>query len=103
MRVMYKITLPVEQGNQTLANGSLMTKLQAILGELKPEAAYFGVIGGQRGAYIVCDLADPSGIPGAVEPFFMAFNADVEICPVMTAEDLAKSGPAIERAAKQYL
>ncbi len=41
MRVLLKVTLPVETGNQAIADGSLPTKMQAILGDLKPEAAYF--------------------------------------------------------------
>jgi hypothetical protein len=48
------------------------------------------------------DLKDPSHIPALAEPWFLAFNASAEIHPVMTPEDLAKAGPAIERAAKKY-
>lgn len=31
-----------------------------------------------------------------------AFNATVEVTPAMTIQDLAKAGPAIERAVKKY-
>ena len=36
------------------------------------------------------------------EPWFLAFNASVEIHPVMIPDDLAKAGGAIENAVKKY-
>jgi hypothetical protein len=36
------------------------------------------------------------------EPWFLAFNASVEIHPVMVPEDLAKAGGAIDNAVKKY-
>jgi hypothetical protein len=103
MRVLLKASIPVEAGNAAIANGSLPHTIQSIMADLKPEAAYFTVNErGQRTAYVVVDLADPSKIPGAGEPFFLAFNASVEIYPVMTAEDLMKAGPDIEAAVKKY-
>jgi hypothetical protein len=44
------------------------------------------------------DLADASQIPAIAEPWFLAFNASIEIHPVMLPDDLAKAAPAIERA-----
>jgi hypothetical protein len=32
----------------------------------------------------------------------MAFNAQIELHPVMTPEDLAKAAPGIERAVKRF-
>jgi hypothetical protein len=43
---------------------------------------------------MIFDLADPSKIPAVCEPWFLAFNADVEFKIVMTVEDLGKSGLA---------
>jgi hypothetical protein len=37
-----------------------------------------------------------------VEPFFFAFNADVECIPVMTPEDLHKGGAYFEGIIKKY-
>jgi hypothetical protein len=36
------------------------------------------------------------------EPWFLAFNAHVEIHPCMNAEDLKKAGPGIERVVKKH-
>jgi len=41
-------------------------------------------------------------MPRVAEPFFLTFNATVEFHPIMTPEDLAQAGPAIEQAAKKY-
>jgi hypothetical protein len=48
------------------------------------------------------DLAEASQIPAICEPWFMAFNAAIEIHPAMVPDDLAKAGAAIERAVKKY-
>jgi len=102
MRFLLKVSIPVEAGNAAIKSGSIPKKLQAILTELKPEAAYFAADGGCRGGFIVVDIRDASQIPAVAEPFFLAFNATVEFLPVMTPEDLMKAGPAIEQAVKKY-
>ena len=48
------------------------------------------------------DLKEASQIPAIVEPWFLAFNASIDIQPVMKPEDLMKAAPAIERAVKKY-
>jgi hypothetical protein len=47
-------------------------------------------------------MQDASQIPAIAEPWFLAFNASVEIHPVMIPDDLAKAGGAIENAVKRY-
>ena len=48
------------------------------------------------------DMQDASQIPAIVEPWFLAFNASIEIHPVMVPEDLGRAGSAIEAAVKKY-
>jgi len=36
------------------------------------------------------------------EPWFLAFNAQVEFHPAMNLEDLKKATPGIEKAVKKY-
>jgi hypothetical protein len=69
---------------------------------MKPEAAYFTDDSGQRTAFIILEMQDASQIPAIAEPWFLAFNASIEIHPVMLPDDLAKAAPAIERAVKKY-
>jgi hypothetical protein len=101
--MMLKASIPVDRGSQAISNGSLPRAMQDILGQLKPEAAYFLALDGKRTMLVFFDLADPSQIPAISEPFFMAFGADLELYPVMNAEDLQKGLPAAEEAAKKFL
>ena len=74
----------------------------AILAEQKPEAAYFALEDGRRTAFLFLNLEDPSELPAIAEPWFLAFDAEIEAQPAMTAEDLQKAGPAIEAAVKNF-
>ena len=102
MRFLLKAELPVEAGNAAIKDGSLPKKIQSILDDLKPEAAYFVAWNGKRTALIFLDMQDPSQLPAVAEPWFLAFNASVEAVPAMVADDLKKAGPAIEQAVKKY-
>jgi len=88
MRMMLKILIPTEAGNHTIKDGSLRKILEATMSKLNPEAAYFVAQDGLRSAMMFFDMQDASDIPGIVEPLFMGFNAEVDLLPVMNAEDL---------------
>jgi len=100
MRFMVKISMPVEAGN--LAAKSGFDTIPKILAEQKPEAVYFIAEHGKRTGVLFLDIQDASQIPAIAEPWFLAFNAAVEFHPAMKPEDLAKAGPAVERAVKEY-
>lgn len=102
MRFLVKVNIPVEAGNEAAKAGKLGTTIQSILEELKPEAAYFTDDNGQRTAFLFLDIQDASQIPAVAEPWFLAFNASIQIHLVMVLEDLAKAGTAIEAAVKKY-
>jgi hypothetical protein len=97
-----KMRMSVEKGNAATSDPQFGEKMHGLLGQIKAEAAYFTTICGQRGAYIVVNLNDPSEMPGIAEPFFLWFNADIDFFPVMTPEDLAKAGPAIGAAVQKW-
>jgi len=90
MRMMLKFKLPVEKGNAAIHDGSLGRTMESIMSKLKPEAAYFAPTDGRRGGMIFFDLAEPSQIVEAVEPFFLGLNAETELVPVMNGDDLRK-------------
>jgi hypothetical protein len=90
MRMMLKFVVPAERGNAAIKDGSLAKVMEAIMSKLKPEAAYFAPLDGKRGGMVFFDMADPSQIVEAVEPFFLSYNAEVELVPVMNADDLRK-------------
>lgn len=103
MRMLLRVSIPVEAGNAAAKKGTLGPTIEKILQNLKPEAAYFFADDdGQRCGSVVFDMNDSSEIPGIAEPWFLAFNAKVSIRPVMTPEDLAKAGPSIGKAVKKW-
>jgi uncharacterized protein DUF3303 len=103
MRMLLRVSIPVESGNAAVKAGTLGSTIEKILADLKPEAAYFiADDDGNRSGSIVFDMQDQSQIPAVAEPWFLAFNAKISIQPVMTLQDLAKAGPSIANAAKQY-
>ena len=103
MRMLLRVSIPVEAGNAAAANGTLGKTVEKILAGLKPEAAYFFADDeGQRSASIVFDMKDTSEIPGIAEPWFLAFKAKVSLRPVMSAADLEKGVPAIGNAVKAF-
>ena len=97
-----KVSMQVEAGNAAAKKGTLGPTIGKILGEMKPEAAYFVEDNGVRTGYIYFDMQDQSELPAVAEPWFLAFNATVQVKPAMKIEDLAKAGPAIKKAAKNY-
>ncbi len=102
MRFLLKVNIPVDAGNTAAKAGKLGATIQSILADLKPEAAYFTDEKGQRTAFVFLDMEETSQIPAIAEPWFLAFNAHIEIHPVMTPDDLKKAGPSIEQAVKKY-
>jgi hypothetical protein len=102
MRYLLKVNIPVQSGNAAAKAGKLGATIQSILADLKPEAVYFADDKGQRTAYVFLEMQNASQIPAIAEPWFLAFNASLELHPVMRPDDLAKAGSAIENAVKKY-
>ena len=103
MRMLLRVSIPVEAGNAAARAGTLGSTIEKILADLKPEAAYFFADdNGNRSGSIVFDMKDTSEIPAVAEPWLLAFNAKVSFRPVMNPQDLAKAGPSIGKAAEQY-
>jgi hypothetical protein len=97
-----KVSIPVETGNQAAREGTLGSTIESICAEMKPEAAYFAAENGQRTGFLFFDLKDSSQIPAISEPWFLAFNAHVELQPCMNTEDLKKATPGIDRAVHNH-
>ncbi len=54
----------------------------------------------QQAGFIFLEMQNASQIPAIAEPWLLAFNAAIEIHPVMVPEDLARAAGAIEEAVK---
>ena len=100
MRMLVDFNFPLEPFNTMVKNGTVGHKIEQIMNDIKPEAAYFSERGGKRGGIIIVDVADPSKIPAISEPFFLTFNATVEFHIVMSPEDLGRAG--LEELGKKY-
>ena len=90
MRMMLKITIPTDAGNRVVKDGSISQILEKTMKQLKPEAAYFEADKGHRCAMLFFDMKESWEMPMIAEPLFRGLNADLELTPVMNADDLKK-------------
>ncbi len=88
MRVLATIEIDTEAGNEANRNGVLQKTMQSFMEQVRPEAAYFTPTHGQRCAYVVFDMPEPSRMPVFFEPLFQTLNAKIEVRPVMNMDDL---------------
>jgi len=86
------ITIPHEPFNTAVRRGTAGATIGKIVEEIKPELIYFTEQDGHRGAMMIVDVPEPSAVPALAEPWFLAFNADVQFRIAMSLEDLGKSG-----------
>ena len=56
MRVMVKFTLPTQESNPLVQDGSIGQTMQTMIGNLQPEAAYFCHVDDKRDGYLVANL-----------------------------------------------
>jgi hypothetical protein len=100
MKFILNVTLPTTEFNEAVKDGSAGEKLEKIMASNAPEAVYFTTNEGQRSCTLIVNLEDASALPKLAEPWFLTFNAEVDIKLVMSPEDLAKSG--LENLGKQW-
>ena len=97
MRTMMKVHIPTQAGNRTIKGGTLPKVMTQFIEQHRPEGAWFTAERGERTAFFVFDLKNAADIPSICEPFFMNFDATIELAPAMNVEDM-KTG--VERAMK---
>jgi hypothetical protein len=100
MRMLLNVSIPTDRFNEAVRNGTVDSKIQRILEEIKPEAVYFTEQDGLRGAILIVDLDDPAKVPALAEPWFLAFDAKVKFQIAMTPADLQRAG--LEELGKKW-
>ena len=102
MRMLLKAQADTLSSNPKIKDGSLGNDINSILADTKPEAVYFYLENGRRTAQVIFDLKDQSDLPAVIEPWLLAFGADVTVTPVLTGEDFAKAGPSLGEVGQRY-
>ena len=92
--------MPNEPFNSMIRKGTVGKALEKILGDLKPEAAYFTLDGGERSALLVININKPGDYVKYAEPFFLQFDAEIKYDIAMSPDELKNSG--IEEIGKKY-
>jgi len=101
MRMILFVTFPTRKFNALMREGQVGPRIGRILEDAKPEAAYFGISrGGQRTGVIVVDIASQADLPALTEPWYLAFEAEVETHPAMSAQEIAALD--LDGLAKKY-
>ena len=88
MRMMLRIQIPVDSGNEALKTGVLGETVRAFVEKAKPECIYFTLADGWRTIVAVIDMQSSSEMPGIGEPFFRELDASIEATPCMNPEEL---------------
>ena len=90
MRMLLKMSMPLEAGNKAVTGGMLQKTMESTMKALKPEAAYFYPEDGKRTCLMVFDMKESWQLPQTLEPLFVNLGAAVTLTPVMNSEDLQR-------------
>jgi hypothetical protein len=102
MRVMVRFSFPVVAGNAAIRTGKVEKVFQQLMEELKPEAAYFHGVNGDRGGFFVIDMRESSQIADTAERLFFGLEAKIELIPVMSPTDLQKGLSEVQSTIQRY-
>ena len=87
MRMMMKVSVPIEAANKAVQEGTMGKLLQAQLETLRPEAVYFHADDDARTALLFIDVKDASDMPVIADPFFQQVSARIRFTPVLNVQD----------------
>ena len=88
MRTMVKFTIPTQEANPLVKDGSIGQTMESLMGNLQPEAAYFGPIEGKRGGFVVINMEEGSDVVTKLEHLWLELGATIELFPVATPDEL---------------
>ena len=103
MLFIVKATIPNDAGNEMIKSGPAMQALMdTVMGDVKPEAAYFSIADGQRTLFLVVNVDKPEEMVRIGEPLWLGFEADVDVYPAMSVTDFDKAGPILGSIVPKY-
>ena len=102
MRFLVKATLPVEAGNALVKDPNFQQRMDTVMGDVRPEAAYFTIDDGQRTVYFVVNVENIEDMPRVAEPLWLSWKANVTFLPAFVPEDMDRVTGIIEELAKKY-
>ena len=85
---MVKFTIPTQEANPLVKDGSIGQTMESLMGNLQPEAAYFGPIDGKRGGFVVINMEEGSDVVTKLEHLWLELGATIELFPVATPDEL---------------
>jgi hypothetical protein len=83
VRLLAKVTIPVEKGDEAFKSGALSRTMRSAMGRLKPEAAYFFEEDGKRTCLFVFEL----DLPSLLKPLFQDLDPSINVTPVMNSAE----------------
>ena len=92
MRMLMNVKFPNTEFNEVVKKGTAGRTINKIIEECRAEAVYFTEQDGHRSVLLIVNVDDPTQVPVLAEPWFLNFNASVEIRIVMSQDDLRRSG-----------
>jgi hypothetical protein len=95
VRMMLKVQIPPDGGNQAIKAGNQGAIFQALIDQIKPEAVYFTQEDGLRTAYFVYTIHETTDFAAIHEPLIQGFGARVYDMPALTWDELKNAFGAI--------
>jgi hypothetical protein len=101
--VHYLVTakIPVAAGNK-MVKGDMQSLLNKVMGDVQPEQTFFSVQQGQRAIIFLVDVKDAGELPRIAEALWLSVEADVDLLPVVMADEFTKAGPTIAQVVSHY-
>ena len=102
MKFLVKATIPVEAGNALVKDPNMKTRMDTVMGDIRPETAYFTVEDGQRTLYLFVNVDKPEDMARIAEPLWLSWKANVTFLPAFTPEDMEQAMGVVAEIAKKY-
>jgi hypothetical protein len=88
MRMMMKVTIPVEAGDRGSKEGILPKTVTELGDRNKPKVYSFTPTGGKQTTFFFFDLADLTILPIAAKPFFENPNAEIVVSSAINLDQM---------------